>query len=107
MGAACRSLTGLVASILVITAGVPLVAAAQGRGDTLDYEFPAGWIRDTSAPAGGVALSPREIGPGGICVLTVYPAQLSNAPADAFHEQIVRNAASQGRVLEPPTNESV
>lgn len=107
MAATCRVLTRIAACILVIALCLPHRAAAQRRGETVAYEFPAGWVGNTNPANGITSLAPHDLTPGAICVLNLYPPQPANATSDAFHDQIVRNAALQGRLLEPPTHEAI
>lgn len=107
MRASCRELLRSAAFIMLITPTAPMRAAAQAGGETPTYMIPAGWLRSTNAANGVSSFAPPNLQAGAQCVLTIVPVQLSNATADAFHAETVRQAASYGRVLEPPTHESV
>lgn len=107
MGASLRQLLGIPACILLITLAAPMRAAAQTESDAPAYQFPAGWLQNTNAANGITTLAPPDLQASSVCVLTIFPAQISNATSKIFHTQIVQQAASFGRVLEPPTNESV
>lgn len=107
MRASCRDLLRISACILVLTLAASMHAGAQSETEAPGYVFPPGWIQSTNAANGVTTLAPRDLRAGNLCVLTILPPQLSNASAEAFHTQIVQQAASYGRVLEPPTRESV
>ena len=106
MGAYLRVLQRIPTCVLLIMLAASTPVAAQVGGAEPAYVFPAEWLQNTNPTNGVISLAPRDLQAGSVCVLTILPAQASEATPEAFHMQSVQQAASFGRVLDPPTHES-
>ncbi|HTH63454.1 MAG TPA: hypothetical protein VL563_02140 [Gemmatimonadales bacterium] len=95
-----RSLLTLLLCCLVAVAALP---AQTG----LSYDVPQGWTRTPDPRTGLVSLAPPGIGAPHFCVITVFTPEAFAGTEREFHEQIVRRAISQARVLQPPEQGSV
>lgn len=67
----------------------------------LPYQVPQGWNRSVNPSNGLVSLSPASLGRGRVVVLAVFNPDVYSGSATDYHDAIVRQAASIGRLLEP------
>jgi hypothetical protein len=77
-----------------------VLLAPNAATTTLSYETPAGWSRTEDPKTGTVTLSPGDVPKGGVCGVLIFPPQAESRTADAFHEDVLRQVASSGRLLE-------
>lgn len=74
--------------------------AVDAATTSLSYETPAGWSRSEDPKTGTVTLTPGDVPKGAVCAVLIFPAQGESRPPDAFHEDVVRQVASSGRLLD-------
>ena len=91
---------------LLVLAAQPLVAQAAVNG-SLPYEVPQGWSSSQDPRTGLVSLTPSGLRAPLLCVVTVFTPEAFAGPGQAFHDEIVRRATSQARVLESPQRANV
>lgn len=84
----------------------PLVAQA-GANASLSYAVPRGWSSSQDSRTGLVSLTPAGLRPPLLCVITVFTPETFAGSEQAYHEEIVRRAISNARVLESPQGASV
>ena len=69
--------------------------------------MPQGWTRTPDPRTGLVALTPPGLRNPAVCVITVFTPETFTGSSQAYHDEIVRRASSNARVLEPPRHETV
>ena len=87
---------------LVLSAAVclPLSVTAQAPA-SLPFDPPAGWTRSQDPRSGLVMFSPPGLSVGRTVVMTVFRSEAYAGDAAAFHDEVVRRAMTNARVLEP------
>jgi hypothetical protein len=78
-----------------------LLLAAQVPGG-LAYEPPAGWLRAVNPQTGLVTFAPPGLPRNRSCAIAIFPAEAVTAPAQDYHNEMVRRATLNSRLLEPP-----
>jgi len=84
----------------------PLVAQTGANGSLL-YDVPQGWSSSQDPRTGLVSLTPPGLRAPLLCVITVFTPEAFPGSGPAFHDEIVRRAISNARVLEPPQHANV
>ena len=84
----------------------PLVAQAGANGSLL-YDVPQGWSSSQDPRTGLVSLTPPGLRAPLLCVITVFTPEAFAGSGQAFHDEIVRRAISNARVLESPQHANV
>jgi hypothetical protein len=84
----------------------PLVAQA-GANSSLLYDVPQGWNSSHDSRTGLVSLTPPGLRAPLLCVITVFTSEAFAGSGQAFHDEIVRRAISNARVLESPQHANV
>jgi hypothetical protein len=97
--------TPLLTLLLSLTAR-PLLAQA-GANSSLLYDVPQGWSSSQDPRTSLVSLAPPSLRAPQVCVITVFTPEAFAGSGQAFHEEIVRRATSNARVLESPQRASV
>ncbi len=87
--------------------GVALLGAPGAQDSSLPYQVPDGWDRSQDPSTGLISISPRGLPFGRVCVITVFNPEAASSTAEAFHDEILKRAASNARVLEAPQRGSV
>jgi hypothetical protein len=77
-----------------------LASSAFGQ-DKLAYEVPSGWIQ-RDAPSGLTSLTPPGLPPGRLCGVSIFLPDPFSGTAEAYHNEIVKRATLNARLLEPP-----
>ena len=90
--------------LLGLTAQPLLGQAANG---SLSYDVPQGWSSSRDPQTGLVSLTPPGLRAPLLCVITVFSPETFAGSGQAFHDEIVRRASSNARVLESPQRASV
>ena len=84
-----------------------LAAQTLAAQDRLAYDVPPGWTRTDDPQTGLVSLTPPGIQAPRLSVITVFTPEVFSGSAQAFHDEIVRRAISNARVLESPQRGNV
>jgi hypothetical protein len=84
-----------------------LAAQTVAAQDQLPYDVPEGWTRTQDPRTGLVSLTPPGLRAPLLCVITVFTPETFAGSGQAFHDEIVRRAISNARVLESPQRASV
>ena len=78
-----------------------LVLAAQTPAG-LGYTPPAGWLRAVNPQTGLVTFAPPGVPRNHSCAIAIFPAEpVTGAPVD-YHNEMVRRATLNSRLLELP-----
>ena len=91
--------------LLLGLAAQPLLG--QVVNSSLSYDVPQGWSSSRDLQTGLVSLTPPGLRAPLLCVITVFPPETFAGSGQAFHDEIVRRASSNARVLESPQRASV
>ena len=92
----------------LLTLPLSLVAAATlAAQDQLSYDVPPGWTRTEDPRTRLVSLTAPGISAPHFSVITVFTPEAFAGPGQAFHDEILRRASGQARVLEPPQHGTV
>jgi len=78
-----------------------LLLAAQVAG-SLTYQPPAGWLRAVNPQTGLVTFAPPGVARNRSCAIAIFPAEAVTAPAQDYHNEMVRRATLNSRLLELP-----
>ena len=77
------------------------------QGDGLSYQVPAGWDKAADPNSGVVSLTPPGLPLLRVVKVNVPPPEQFSGTAAQYHDDVVRRAASAGRLAEPPRSGSV
>jgi len=89
-------------ALLWCLAAQPLAAQAA-----LSYDLPAGWSRSQDPQSGLVSLVPPGLRGGRLCVITVFTPESFSGSASEYHDEIIRRAGTNARLMEAPEQGSV
>ena len=78
-----------------------LLLAAQVPG-SLAYQPPAGWLRAVNPQTGLVTFAPPGVPRNRSCAIAIFPAEAVTVPAQDYHNEMVRRATLNSRLLELP-----
>ncbi len=70
--------------------------------DALSYNPPAGWLRAVNPQTGLVTFAPPGVPRNRSCAIAIFPAEAVTAPAQDYHNEMVRRATLNSRLLELP-----
>jgi hypothetical protein len=73
---------------------------AQQQAGKFAFEVPPGWIQTDNPNTGITSLAPRVLPPGSVCLLLMVPPERFTGSAEMFHDETVRRAVANVRVLE-------
>jgi hypothetical protein len=73
---------------------------AQQPSGKVAFDAPPDWIQAVNPNTGITSLAPRALPPGGVCLLLMVPAERFTGSAEMFHDDAVRRAVANVRVLE-------
>lgn len=79
----------------------------QAANGSLSYAVPQGWSSSQDPRTGLVSLTPPGLRPPLLAVITVFTPEAFAGSEQAYHDEIVRRAVSNARVLESPQRASV
>lgn len=91
----------------LLTLVVSLAALPLAAQDRLAYDLPPGWASTTDPRTGLVSLTPPGLRAPLLCVITVFTPEAFAGSEQAYHDEIVRRAISNARVVESPQRASV
>ena len=95
------------ASKTLLTLALCLAARGLAAQDQLAFDLPPGWTGTRDPQTGLISLMPPGLRPPSLAVITVFTPEAFAGSGQQFHDEIVRRATSNARVLEPPRRGSV
>ncbi len=91
-------------TLLLCATTQPLLGQAANG---LSYAAPQGWSSLQDPQTGLASLTPPGLRPPLLCVITVFTPEAFAGSGQAYHDEIVRRAISNARVVESPQPSSV
>ena len=80
---------------------------SQSANGSLSYDVPQGWSSSQDPRTGLISLTPPGINPPRLTVITVFTPETFSGTAQAYHDEIIRRATGNARVVEPPQRGTV
>ncbi len=96
-----RVFSGSVLALLLTGKFVgPPSGPAIPQGNALTYQVPEGWNQMVDRNTGVITLMPGGLAFGRVAVVTVFSPEPYSGSAAAYHDEIMRRATANGRLLE-------